>query len=281
MLEAFIGGIDNGFQPGFLVFNTAVDERVSWQVSATHNQNNVFGFNVGDGEYNYCARVVGRPVYEDGGRELLHVGLGVSHRQLDDRLARFRARNLIRNGPAARSLALADLRLAGESQDIVQPELAMNIGPLTVAAEYLATWVHDVAFPLVGPTRADRGTVFYQGYYVQALYFLTGESRGYQTRLGIWDRVVPFENFFLVRGADGCLARGLGAWQVGARYSYLDLNDKNVDGGIVHDLTLGVNWFWNPNMKWQANYTLARRDVPGADGNGTVQGLGLRFAMDF
>jgi phosphate-selective porin OprO/OprP len=93
--------------------------------------------------------------------------------------------------------------------------------------------------------------------------------------------VVPFENFFLVRGADCGLHHGLGAWQIGARYSYLDLNDKEVGGGIVHDLTLGLNWFLNPNMKWQYNYSLARRDVPGAEGNGIVQGFGVRFAMDF
>jgi phosphate-selective porin OprO/OprP len=281
MFDAFVGGLDNGFQPGFVVHNTAFDQRATWQLSATHNQANIFGFNVGDGEYNYCARGTCLPVYEDGGRELLHVGVGVSHRTLDDRQARFRARTLVRNGPAALGTALADLRLAGEGQELIVPELAMVIGPFYMAAEYLGTWVHDTAFPLTGPARMNRGTVFFQGAYVEALYFLTGESRPYDRRQGVVTRVIPFENFFLVRGSD-CLVRGgLGAWQVGARYSYLDLNDKGVTGGIVHDMTLGLNWFLNPNMKWQLNYSLARRDVPGAAGNGIVQGLGVRYAMDF
>jgi phosphate-selective porin OprO/OprP len=281
MFDAFVGGLDNGFQPGFVIFDTLFDEHVTWGVSATHNQANIFGFNVGDGEYNYCARTTCLPVYEDGGRELLHLGVGVSHRTLDDRLGRFRARTLIRNGPAALGTALVDLRLAGEGQDLIVPEFLMIVGPFNVQAEYLATWVHDVAFPVAGPTRMNQGTTFFQGGYIEALYFLTGESRPYSRQYGIVDRVIPFENFFLVRGSDGCRHAGLGAWQVGARYSYLDLNDKGVTGGVVHDMTLGLNWFLNPNMKWQFNYSLARRDVPNAIGYGIVQGFGVRFAMDF
>ena len=49
---------------------------------------------------------------------------------------------------------------------------------------------------------------------------------------------------------------GWGAWQVGLRFSYLDLNDKAIQGGMVYDWTAGLNWFWNPNMKIQLNYIL-------------------------
>ena len=48
----------------------------------------------------------------------------------------------------------------------------------------------------------------------------------------------------------------MGAWQVGLRFSYLDLNDKAIQGGMVYDWTAGLNWFWNPNMKVQLNYIL-------------------------
>jgi phosphate-selective porin OprO/OprP len=279
--DAFVGGIDNGFQPGFLLFNWTENRRVTWQLSATHNQANIFGFNVGDGEYNYAGRVTGLPVYRDDGRQLVHLGFSYNHRQLDDRQDRFRARTLVRNGPAALATALVDLRVAGQSRDMINPEFVAVLGPLSVQAEYLGTWVHDTEFPVSGAARRPRGTTFFQGCYIDVMYFLTGESRPYDTTMGVFTRVIPFENFFLVRGHDGCLARGWGAWQVGARYSYLDLNDGPVGGGIVHDLTLGLNWFWNPNMKWQFNYSLARRDVPGAIGNGIVQGFGTRFAMDF
>jgi phosphate-selective porin OprO/OprP len=277
--DAFVGGLDNGFQPGFMIFNWLKNERATWQLTMTHNTTNIFGFNVGDGEFNYAARATGLPIYADEGRKLVHLGMSVNHRSLDDRLERYRARTSVRNGPAALATRLADITLAGDSRDMIIPEFVSVFGPLSIAAEYLGTWVHGVQFPATGGT--DRGTLYFQGAYIDFMYFLTGESRPYDTKQGVFTRVIPFENFFLVRGCNGRLGCGAGAWQVGVRYSWLDLNSKDVGGGILHDFTFGVNWFWNPNMKWQLNYSLGRRDVPGALGNGIVQGLGIRYAMDF
>lgn len=277
MFDAFVGGVDNGFQPGFVLFNWAEGRRATWQLSLTHNTTNIFGFNVGDGEVNAAARVTGLPVYREDGRRLVHLGVSYNYRVLDDGQDRFRARHPVRNGAAAVATALVDLRVAGRNRDMVIPEFAAVLGPLSVQAEYAGTWVRGVDLP----AGRGRGTLFLQGLYVDVMYFLTGESRPYDTRTGVFDRVIPFENFFLVRDGRGGLAGGLGAWQVGARYSFLDLNDNGVGGGVVHDLTVGLNWFWNPNMKWQYNYAVAHRGVPGAVGNGFVHGFGIRFAMDF
>ena len=46
-------------------------------------------------------------------------------------------------------------------------------------------------------------------------------------------------------------------------------------------MTLGVNWFLNPNMKVQWNYFLAYRDVAGTAGDGFINGFGVRTAIDF
>ena len=73
---------------------------------------------------------------------------------------------------------------------------------------------------------------------------------------------------------------GCGAWQAGLRFSYLDLNDKAIQGGTLSDWTLGLNWFWNPNMKVQFNYILERRDQPGVD-PAWINGVGVRGAYDF
>jgi phosphate-selective porin OprO/OprP len=42
---------------------------------------------------------------------------------------------------------------------------------------------------------------------------------------------------------------GKGAWELGYRCSYLDLNDAGVYGGIVVDHTVGLNWYLNPYTK--------------------------------
>ncbi len=117
-----------------------------------------------------------------------------------------------------------------------------------------------------------------------ALRFLTGESDNYSLERMALDRVKPFENYFWVRGEDGQLF-GRGAWQVGARYNYLDLNDQDINGGILHNFTAGLNWFFNPNTKWQFNYIATYRDVSQTvnfpDGSGWIHGWGIRVAHDF
>jgi phosphate-selective porin OprO/OprP len=66
----------------------------------------------------------------------------------------------------------------------------------------------------------------------------------------------------------------------GVRFSYLNLNDKAIQGGELYDWTVGLNWFLNPNMKVQLNYILEHRDMPGV-AVGWINGIGVRAAYDF
>jgi len=50
---------------------------------------------------------------------------------------------------------------------------------------------------------------------------------------------------------------GRGAYEVAARYSYLDLDSGTIAGGKLHDLTLGLNWYANRNMRMMFNYVAA------------------------
>jgi phosphate-selective porin OprO/OprP len=112
------------------------------------------------------------------------------------------------------------------------------------------------------------------GVYAQAGWFLTGEHRPYDRRLGTIDRVIPKENF----GYNA--AGGSGAWEVAARFSWLNLNDNGIQGGQLTDWTAGVNWYWNPNTKLVFNYVHARASVPGSDQSQTDM-FGLRAQVDF
>ena len=99
---------------------------------------------------------------------------------------------------------------------------------------------------------------------------------------------MPRQNAFWVKGEDGKPnEHGWGAWQVGLRYNYLNLNDKGINGGVLNDITVGLNWFLNPNTKLQFNYSVTDRHSPASPGmpigqsDGTIQGFGMRLAMDF
>ena len=80
-------------------------------------------------------------------------------------------------------------------------------------------------------------------------------------------------------------------WKVGARFKTQLHNIGQVLPGLepslLNDITLGLNWFLNPNMKLQSNYSITDRHSPASPGqpigqsDGTIQGFGVRLAMDF
>ena len=117
------------------------------------------------------------------------------------------------------------------------------------------------------------------------MYFLTGEYRPYG-RTAVHGsgaaptRVVPLSNFFWLPGESGNIF-SKGAWQVGARYCYTNLEDGQISGGVVNEVTLGLNWFLNPNMKFQWNYDIGHRELTCGTSSGNYQGFGMRMAMDF
>ena len=79
-----------------------------------------------------------------------------------------------------------------------------------------------------------------------------------------------------------------GAVELAVRYSTLDLNDldENVSGGKGDNVTIGVNWYANSNVRLMTNYALVKND-PHATGNGDVKGdddfsvLQFRFQVIF
>jgi phosphate-selective porin OprO/OprP len=299
--DAFVENGNNGFSPGITAFNNLLDNRLNLGAGVFKvNTVDIFGYNVGDGEYQGVARVWGTPIYEEHGRCMVHLGLGYTHRGADDGIVRYRARTMIRNGSAVHHNTVAIIQAQAHNESILVPELAVNYGPFSLSAEYYATWANqrpgEVFQSVAGQGTADlpaalragRGSLFYSGAYVTLGYFLTGEHRSYNQRAGGWDRQAVNEYAFCVDGDEGLLF-GRGAWQVLARYQYLDLSDKGINGGIINSLTLGLNWFLNPNAKIQFNYEIAYRDVdrfaagvpvlPAADG--IFQGFGTRFAFDW
>ena len=124
------------------------------------------------------------PVYEHEGRCLVHVGCSYSHKDLDQDSYRYRARTTLRNGPSALQTTLADVTLAGNSLDMILPELVIINGPLSVVAEYSGIWTNDVTSAArgfgLGTTAIPSSTVYYDGFQVNVMYFLTGETSAIQ-----------------------------------------------------------------------------------------------------
>ena len=112
-------------------------------------------------------------------------------------------------------------------------ELATVMGPFTAQAEYIRASVD----------RDNISDADFDGWYVQSSYLLTGESRPYKN--GVFGGIKPNR-----RLGDG----GIGAWEVAMRYSSLDLNDGAINGGEADSMTLGLNWYPVPMLRFSANY---------------------------
>ncbi len=111
-------------------------------------------------------------------------------------------------------------------------EFAAIEGPFSFQSEYIYTTVDR-----------NGSNLNFDGWYAEAAYFLTGESRDYKK--GKFGGISP--NSVVGEG-------GFGAWQLAARYSVINLTDAEIDGGEAQSLTLGVNWFPTITLRFSLNY---------------------------
>ena len=135
-----------------------------------------------------------------------------------------------------------------------------------------------------GPGGIAYPDLSFNGYYLLGSYFLTGESRNYYKRLGSFWRVKPHRAF------DPWGSGGWGAFEVAARVSRIDLDDAvdNIDGGVrggvSNNVSLALNWYFNPYVRLSLNYVHAEIDNLDEEGNqegGTVDGVGMRLRWEF
>lgn len=205
-----------------------------------------------------------------GGRGYLHLGVSSAHRFPDgngtNNLAEYSS-----NAEALTPNILATGPIAGaDSDSLYGLEAVLNIGSFQVGAEYMETFVDR------GPVASNLN---FHGGYIYASYLLTGEHMPWNRKRGTLGQVQPFENFFAVRDCDCNVGRGWGAWQIAARYSYLDLNDEDIAGGQADSLTLGLNWWWNRYSRMQFNYV--NGDIDRAAFEGKYDIIGLQFEVFF
>jgi len=220
---------------GVLAFNTAFDLRMTWAAGVFKNVSNPYDYMTGGGGWAETGRVTGLLLYEDEGRKVMHLGITGRYAGNDNGTDQYRLRAPERSGLSPAWLTYANTQpfhATGGTQDI-NIECVNVFGPWTIDAEYDFHWNGNAWLgSSVGTRQTSVGTLFYSGGYVEVLYFLTGEHRAYIREGGIYDRIIPRQDAFWIKGKDGKPnEHGLGAWQVGIRYNYLNLNDKGINGG--------------------------------------------------
>jgi phosphate-selective porin OprO/OprP len=104
----------------------------------------------------------------------------------------------------------------------------------------------------------------FHGYYVSGGWILTGERRTYNAQSGAFDAVPVSHPFNLKDG-------GLGAWELAARYSDINLNYQPgaggaapgaaaIRGGKETNWTVGLNWYPNGITRFMLDYANVKID---------------------
>lgn len=227
-------------------------DRFNWGVGYFFEADG-FGDSTDEDNTNLTGRVAFRPIWKDGGKRMLHLGLSASAK---NHASTIRYRN--RPEVHLSSRLVGTPTFAADSTTLLDLEAAGVSGPFWFAGEFIRA---DVDAPLFGdPT--------FSGFDVQAGFYLTGEHRRFKTSSGVWDRQKPKSSW----GKDG----GKGAWELALRYSTIDYNDAGISGGEQDNVTVALNWYLNPATRMMINWVHAD-----ADDRGEADFLLVRWQVDF
>lgn len=258
-------GLTNPLTPerntGAMLFNNQFNNRMVWAVGYFLPADN-FGKYVGN-KYNITGRLAGLPIYHDGKNDemykVLHLGISLTNQYQDNSTYVLKSRPESNLLP---TIALAEIDKA-KAVNQVGGEIALVMGPISFQSEY----IYANALTAEG-SALQKSSYNFSAFYAYVGWFISGEHRNYNTSGGAFDRVKPKKNFGSEKGA--------GAWEIALRYSDLDLDDTDIHGGHLANITAGVNWHLNPATRFMVNYVIAN-----LEGVGNINIAQVRFQIDF
>lgn len=180
--------------------------------------------------------------------QTLQVGGSASIRDWNKNRFRIRSRAEVDSGDKV--VRSADF--IADQQTVLGFEGVWRNGSLQVQGEYMLTRVEE----LNGPDWD------YQGYYITGSYLLTGEQRKFK------------KGEFLALKPQAAS----GAWELVARYSYLDVRDRGL-GSKAAIVTLGVNYYYRRDLKLML--ALLHPDISGSvrhdDPDGNAASIRIQY----
>jgi len=243
--------LPNAFVPGYHLGASVSYQGKGWQASGGYFDRSI-GPGSDDEGWGYAARVTAAPIHSK--KRLLHLGASAAYRNPDDDTVRFRARP--ETGLTDERLVSTGTLTRVEDYTTEGIEAAWIHGPFSLQAEYMLNQVER---------SSGRDDVSFEGGYVYASWFITGESRAYSEDRGVFSRIKPKKRY--------------GAVEVALRYSMLDLNDGTVEGGTERNWTLGGNWYINKSMRLMTNAIWVNSTRRGVEDDPSI--LQARLQYDF
>jgi phosphate-selective porin OprO/OprP len=172
--------------------------------------------------------------------------------------------------------AFVDTPQFAQEDNLWHLEAAFVWGPFSMQGEYAELEAEGARFANEGfPVPRTPVNPTYTGWYVDASWYLTGETRTYEASEGIFGRTKVKNP---VWGGSG----GWGAWQIAGRYDVLDLSDKAEAMDAVYGCSeCGEQQTWLFGLNWLlTDYTALKLQVSQSHitgGNNEPRGSGAGF----
>ncbi len=237
MERPLANAFDNDRNLGMMLFNQHLNKRLSWFAGYFYPTDNSGKYQ--GNKYNLDFRLTGLPIYDvESGYKVLHLGSSYAYQYHDDTEVDFKLRPEAHLAPKYLNLKIDNVTSINE----FNAEFLLIYNSFSVEAEYTSSTV----MPSSTISSLTNSSYKFYAYYASVSWFITGEHKNYVKSKTFFDRVAPKNNL----GKDG----GFGAFELALRYSYVDLDNADLNGGVMSDITTGLNWYLNPATKVMMNY---------------------------
>lgn len=217
--------LPKAFSPGYKMGVLINTYGKNWSAAAGIFDGNAR--NGGSNGWGTALRITAAPVRSR--HRLLHVGVAVE----------FRRPRTVNYGSRPEANLAGKLVKTGTLHDV---DHTVAVG-LEAAVVYEAFSLQGEYTRLSVERNKQRSNPDFSGWYIYGSWFVTGEHRRYNAKKGAFRQVRPRSS--------------RGAWELVARYSTVNLENKGITGGKENNVTLGVNWYPNRNLRFMMNYVRA------------------------
>ncbi len=224
---------------GFMLFNHHLEKRLAWFAGYFLPSNGLGKYQ--GGQYQITSRISALPLYKaENEYRVLNLDIAYSYHYNFNREISYKVRPEAHLAPKYLNLNIDAVNNVHEGNI----GLALVIGPVAFQTEY--------TFAIVNPALASslmKEQYYLNAYFGTVSWFITGEHKNFSKSKTAFDIIKPKNNF----GKGGA-----GAFEVSLRYSSIDFNDSDVQGGRLDDITVGLNWYLNPAVRYSINYINAK-----------------------
>jgi phosphate-selective porin OprO and OprP len=232
LLNPFFQSRNNGIQYRKFLLNNRMTISGGWFNKWPFN-----GQSFDESPNTLTARITGLPKWEKNGKQFMHAGISVRYAEANNNTIRLRGKN----ESNVSSNYVDTKEFEGTHQWNIGIEQLWSLENFSVLMEYVHNWSH-----------ATTGVEQFRGYYVTTSYIISGEQRPYDMKAAYARRVKPDDKS--------------GAWELWFRIGRVNLDSRNIQGGINSRGTFGMNWWATQYWKFGFNYgisNLYKNDIVG------------------